>query len=39
MIMRSSGTEIDLHGMQVEDALYQLDLFLDRAVREALYTV
>ncbi len=39
MSMRPSGTEIDLHGMQVEDALYQLDLFLDRAVRDALYTV
>ncbi|MFC1950973.1 Smr/MutS family protein [Chloroflexota bacterium] len=37
--MRSSGSEIDLHGLQVEEALYRLDLFLDRAVRDALYTV
>jgi len=37
--LRSTETELDLHGMTVDMALYELERFLNKSVRDALYTV
>ena len=39
MDLRSTETELDLHGMTVDMALYELERFLNKSVRDALYTV
>ena len=37
--MRSSISEIDLHNLTVDDALYQLERYLNKSVREGLDVV
>jgi DNA mismatch repair protein MutS2 len=37
--LRPSETELDLHGMTVDVALYELERFLNKSARDALYTV
>ena len=34
--MRSSISEIDLHNLTVDEALYQLERFLNKSIREGL---
>ncbi len=37
--MRLSESELDLHRMTVDEALYELERFLNKSVGNALYTV
>jgi DNA mismatch repair protein MutS2 len=37
--LRLSETELDLHGMTVDVALYELERFLNKSARDTLYTV
>ena len=37
--MRPSQSELDLHNLTVDEALYELERFLNKSVGNALYTV
>ena len=39
VMLRPSEWELDLHRMTVDEALYELERFLNQSVRDALYTI